>query len=189
MARHLDLRSVGGTLQPQFRKATVLGEGIQVLSDRELGKLLHQFHYSNPDSIFTRFLAAKKNLQETFGGTVELIHDQSGITRIAAKLEFFTTHLRLDEDLHRLVVGMGFDLRLHHLADEHVYHISEGRQHSYREISSIATVADDLLRLALMLENFPVASVRGQTASDGQVTGQVPHLRLVGSAAALAILP
>ncbi|MFH1520125.1 MAG: hypothetical protein ABID61_00625 [Candidatus Micrarchaeota archaeon] len=146
------------TLRPKFRPASVLAEGIRVLQDNEVSRIMFRMSYLNPQGILSRYYKAKKALQE-FGGVVELVQVYQGAIRIAARLEFLTDHLRLDEDLHNLVVGMGFNLVLRHNVkpvEEHVYILSESRYQSTSEFSSVASITENLLRLTKMLEQYTV---------------------------------
>lgn len=155
MTRHLDVQRAGvnPTLGSKFRPATVLAEGIRVLPDSEVTHLMSIMSYTNPRGVLSRYFAAKKALQE-FGATVELVQVHNSAIRIAARLEFLTDHLRLNDELYSLVVGMGFNLTLRHTTKEHAYVLTESRYQSTSEFSSVAQVAEDLFRLAKMLEPY-----------------------------------
>lgn len=154
MTRHLDVQRAGVnlTLGSKFRPASVLAEGIRVLPDSEVTHLMSIMSYTNPSGVLSRYFAAKKALQE-FGATVELVQ-VNGAVRIAARLEFLTDHLRLSDELHSLVVGMGFNLTLRCTPQEQVYILTESRYQSTAEFSAVAQVAEDLFRLAKMLEQY-----------------------------------
>ncbi|MFH1785532.1 MAG: hypothetical protein ABH842_03810 [Candidatus Micrarchaeota archaeon] len=159
MHRQVGLVQSGGNSGNKFRQFTLRAEGIQVLPQNTVENMVHTLHRRSAHSILSRYSAAKKTLQEQFGGVVELVQVHNGAIRIAARLEFLTDHLRLDEKLHSLVVGMGFDLVLHHRVrptEEHVYIISESRYKSTADFSAVAHITENLLRLAKMLEQYTV---------------------------------
>jgi hypothetical protein len=157
MARQIELQRTDASLTsgPRFRPAHVLAEGMRVLSNSEVDRLMSTIGCRSPATILSRYHAAKKALQEQFGATVDLVQVDSGAIRIATRLEFLTDHLRLDEGLHLLVVGMGFDLVLRHTTTprvEHAYILTESRYRSTLDFSAVADIAENLLRLAKMIE-------------------------------------
>lgn len=187
MQRQVNLVRPGETPSARFRQFTVKTEGIQVLSPTAVENLVHTFHRTPARSILSRYFAAKQKLQDEFGATVELVKNAQGAVKIFARMEMLTDHKHMDDDTYNLVVGMGFDLTLHHTfvpVEECFYLVKTGRYQEGLELSSLADVAESLLRLGDMLRTeFSKRAIELEAKSASSDTA--PQLKLVQPIAAL----
>lgn len=130
-----------------FRRRPVLRE--YTLNDASVRDMLFLFRRGRADREFMRYTNAKEALKE-HGATINLV-DRPQATRVEVRLELPTVNHTIDDKLHGTVVGMGFDLKLFSSPDgkDRRYVVTE---RGNRDISRIAGMAEDLLRLAVLLK-------------------------------------
>lgn len=99
-----------GPARKKLRSET-LKEGPRRLSDGELRKAFSTFSSRSSDERYRRFMAARAAVEEK-DGSVDIVQvDRVGL-RLRMRLEFPTSDRTIDQRLHALVAGMGFDLTL-----------------------------------------------------------------------------
>jgi len=139
---------------PSFRKAEPLHECARVLGDRELARAFSVLHPIHGQDLLSRFEKARADLRSRFSVDANVVEKNHLGLRFEARLELVTDHKTIDDSLFDLVAGMGFDLTLSESpitgALERRYIVTPGR-HSSPDLSSAASGAEDLLRLASML--------------------------------------
>jgi hypothetical protein len=119
------------------------------LSDVNVRDMLTLFRRGRADMEFMRYTNAKEALKER-GASIGLV-DRPEATRVEVRLELPTANPTIDDKLYGTVVGMGFDLKLVSSPDgkDRRYVVTE---RGNRDISRIADMAEDLLRLAELLK-------------------------------------
>jgi len=101
---------LGPRKERPFRKAG-LKEDPRRLRDAELERAFSTFSSLSADDRYRRFMAARAALEEK-GGSVDIVEDHRVGLRLRMRLEFPTADRTMDQRLHSLVAGMGFDLTL-----------------------------------------------------------------------------
>lgn len=112
MQKYKRSEEAGSRLNAGFRNASPLPEGLRRLDEREAQETFRMLYQKKPFEMFARFRDAQEKLSSLFGAVVELAEPNSGGIRVAARLEFLTTHRSIDPDLYDQAAGMGFNLTL-----------------------------------------------------------------------------
>lgn len=110
------LRARSGYKPPErkgfVKPEPMLEEGVLRLSDPETVSAFHSASRKSGEVMYHRFQEAREMLSSLYDAEIGLVRRPGEGIRLAARLEFPTSHRTLDEDLDQLVRSAGFLLRL-----------------------------------------------------------------------------
>ena len=93
-------------------KRDPLPEGPMKLSEEEAHSALLSTSRKSGEVAFQRFHEAREMLASLYDGEISLVRRPHEGIRLAARLEFLTTHRTIDENLDQMVRAAGFSLAL-----------------------------------------------------------------------------
>ncbi|MFN7991615.1 MAG: hypothetical protein U0R44_05645 [Candidatus Micrarchaeia archaeon] len=95
-----------------FSRREPLHEGQKALGESDLQNALMSLSRRSGYQIYNRFKSAQESLASLFGASIDVVQSAHSGLKVAARLEFLTTHKSIDTDLDTLVTGLGFRLTL-----------------------------------------------------------------------------
>ena len=90
----------------------LLEEGARKLSEQEAASAFHAASRKSGEVMLQRFQEAREMLASLYDADICLVQKPGQGIRLAARLEFHTSHRTIEEDLDQLVRSAGFLLRL-----------------------------------------------------------------------------